>query len=125
MEAIAKHIKELEDLDRERLTSMKANIYIIYIGFAVLILTMVLVYNTFIVTLLSEEFAGGLGGFQPQTSPISQLLYMRIYFHTSAIVAFFGGLIAGQMGEDAATNGLKHSAIMMIITLVTFILFIT
>ncbi len=123
MESIAKYIRELEDLNRERLTTMKPNIYIVYVGFLVMIVTVVLVYNTFIVTLLTQEFGGGLGTFGPQTSPITQLMYLKIYFHTSAIVAFFGGLIAGQMGEDDATNGLKHSVIMMVITLATFTFF--
>jgi len=123
MESIAKYIRELEDLNRERLTTMKPNIYIVYVGFLVMIVTVVLVYNTFIVTLLTQELGGGLGAMGPQTSPITQLMYLKIYFHTSAIVAFFGGLIAGQMGEDDATNGLKHSVIMMIITLATFTFF--
>jgi flagellar protein FlaJ len=125
MEAIARHIKELDDLNRERLASMKTNIYIIYIGFVVLIMTAVLVYNTFIVALAAEQFSGAIGAIRPQESLITQIMYLRIYLHTSAIVAFFGGLIAGQMGEDAATNGLKHSVVMMIITLAAFLFFIT
>jgi len=125
MTTIAKHIKELENLNRERLTSMKPNIYIIYIGFAVLVMTVVLVYNTFIVTLLTQEYGGGIGAFTPGTSPITQIVYLRIYLHTSALVAFFGGLIAGQMGEETVTNGLKHSVVMVAVTLITFIFFIT
>lgn len=124
MESIAKHIKDLEDLNRDRFTSMRPNVYIIYLGFIVMIGTITIMYNTFIVSLLAEEFVGTLGTIQPQASPIMPLMYQRIYFHTSAIIAFLGGLIAGQMGEGAATNGLKHSVIMLTITLIIFMFFI-
>jgi flagellar protein FlaJ len=123
MESIAKHIRNVEDLERERLTSMRPNIYIIYLGFAVMLLTVVLVYTTFILRLLTGELAGSIGAIRAQESPLTPLEYLRIYFHTAVVVAFFGGLMAGQMGEGGLTNGLKHSVIMLIATLLTFTFF--
>ena len=36
------------------------------------------------------------------------------------IQALFSGLIAGQMGEASLSSGVKHSCVLLIITLVTF-----
>jgi flagellar protein FlaJ len=38
----------------------------------------------------------------------------RIFFHMTAIQAFFGGLVAGKMGEGTISAGLKHSLILML-----------
>ena len=38
----------------------------------------------------------------------------RVFFHMSTIQAFFGGLVAGKMGEGTVGAGLKHSVILMI-----------
>jgi flagellar protein FlaJ len=38
----------------------------------------------------------------------------QIFFHMTAIQAFFGGLVAGKMGEGTINAGLKHSLVMML-----------
>jgi flagellar protein FlaJ len=38
----------------------------------------------------------------------------RILFHMTVIQAFFGGLVAGKMGEGTINAGLKHSLVMML-----------
>ena len=37
----------------------------------------------------------------------------RVFFHMGGIQAFFGGLMAGKMGEGTIGAGLKHSAILL------------
>jgi len=37
----------------------------------------------------------------------------RVFFHMSVIQAFFGGLMAGKMGEGTVGAGLKHSVILL------------
>ncbi len=37
----------------------------------------------------------------------------RIFFHMSLLQAFFGGLVAGKMGEGTIGAGLKHSMVLM------------
>jgi flagellar protein FlaJ len=45
-------------------------------------------------------------------------------FHIGMILAFFSGIMAGQMSSNSILCGLKHSMIMLIATVVTFIYFI-
>jgi len=120
MDLIARHTRSLENLERERLTAMRPNIFIIYLGFIVLVVSVVLIYTAFISELFSAELAGSLGAIVLRKGPFTQLEYLRLYLHMTAIVAFFGGLIAGQMGEDSVRDGLKHAAIMLVITLMVF-----
>jgi flagellar protein FlaJ len=38
----------------------------------------------------------------------------RTFLHMTLIQGFFGGLVAGKMGEGSISAGLKHSLIMML-----------
>ena len=122
MDSIAKHIRSMEDLERERLSGIRPNIYITYMGFLVLLVSVLLIYTSFISELFTGEMAGSLGAITLRKGVFTQMEYLRIYLHTTAIVSFFGGLIAGQMGEGSIQGGLKHAAIMLAITLVVFVL---
>ena len=44
----------------------------------------------------------------------------RLLYHACLVQALFSGLIAGQMGEASLSSGVKHSCVLLIITLVTF-----
>lgn len=44
----------------------------------------------------------------------------QVFFHMSAIQAFFGGLVAGKMGEGTVSAGLKHSLILMLCSYFVF-----
>jgi flagellar protein FlaJ len=47
----------------------------------------------------------------------------RTFFHMTAIQAFFGGLVAGEMGEGTVNAGLKHSLVLMLCGYVALKLF--
>ncbi len=42
-------------------------------------------------------------------------------FHIGIILAFFSGIMAGQMSSNSVLCGLKHSIIMLIATIITFV----
>jgi flagellar protein FlaJ len=48
----------------------------------------------------------------------------RIFFHLSLIQGFFGGLVAGKMGEGSISAGLKHSLVMMLLGFVALKFFL-
>jgi flagellar protein FlaJ len=39
----------------------------------------------------------------------------RIFLHLTLVQGFFGGLVAGKMGEGSVSAGLKHSLVMMLL----------
>jgi len=48
----------------------------------------------------------------------------RMFFHMTSIQAFFGGLVAGKMGEGTINAGLKHSLILMLCGYIALKLFL-
>ena len=94
-------------LEKERKTQTRPYIAIIYIALFVFLFTIVLLFKTFFSTI------EGVPALVTTTSSPSDL--ERTFFHLTLIQSFFGGLVAGKMGEGTITAGLKHSLIMMIL----------
>jgi len=92
-------------MQKERKAQTRPYIAIIYVAFFVFVFTIVLLFKTFFV----EMSGSPIIGFSALTSEEA----WRIFFHMSFIQAFFGGLVAGKMGEGTVNAGLKHSIILM------------
>ena len=92
-------------LDKERRNQTRPYVAIIYVAFFVFLFTIILLFKSFF---LSLEGLPTLG-----TAVMSSEEMQQIFFHMTVIQAFFGGLVAGKMGEGTINAGLKHSLIMM------------
>jgi len=92
-------------LDKERRNQTRPYVAIIYVAFFVFLFTIILLFKSFF---LSMEGLPILG-----TAVMSPGEMQQIFFHMTAIQAFFGGLVAGKMGEGTINAGLKHSLVMM------------
>ena len=92
-------------MEKERKAQTRPYIAIIYVAFYVFVFTIVLLFKTFFVEMGDSPIIG----FSALTSEEA----WRIFFHMSLMQAFFGGLVAGKMGEGTISAGLKHSVILM------------
>jgi flagellar protein FlaJ len=92
-------------LDKERQTQTRPYVAIVYVAFFVFLFTVVLLLRTF----FTQTVDFRLMGFAISTPEEIR----RILFHMSAIQAFFGGLVAGKMGEGTLSAGLKHCVILL------------
>lgn len=121
LEAINRHIGELQLIERERRASIRPYVAIIYVAFAVFIVTDILLIRTFFAELarLQAEGAGFLALGAVDVGTIK-----RVFFHMGIVQAFFGGLIAGKMGEASMGAGLKHTLIMMAASFVAFLILV-
>jgi hypothetical protein len=72
-------------------------------------------------TPLSQTGAGSISFIKPI---ISQADSRRLFLHASLLEALFGGLIAGKINEDSFIDGLKHVAVLSIVSGVAFYLFL-
>jgi len=113
-----------ETLKRERLADMIIYIIVIYLAFAVFVFVVVILDWNFLSVL--EEMAAGetLKNVPSSMLAITEagtlVIISRLLFHACLISAFFSGLIAGQMGEGSVKAGVKHTVIMLIISLIIF-----
>lgn len=103
-------------LEKERRAQTKPYIAIIYVAFFVFLFTIILLFKSFFVSIEGSPILGA--------SVMSAGEMQRLFFHMTSIQAFFGGLIAGKMGEGTITAGLKHSLLMMICGYVALKLFL-
>jgi flagellar protein FlaJ len=93
-------------LEKERRTQTRPYIAIIYVAFFVFLFTIILLFKSFFVSIEGLPILG--------TAVMTPQEVQQIFFHMTSIQAFFGGLIAGKMGEGTTNAGLKHSLIMML-----------
>jgi flagellar protein FlaJ len=103
-------------LDKERRTQTRPYIAIVYVAFFVFVFTIVLLFKSFFVSI---EQLPSLG-----TALMAPEDIRRMFFHMTEIQAFFGGLVAGKMGEGTITAGLKHCLIMMLCGYIALKLFL-
>ena len=132
MEQLNRHIWELESIDRERYAQMRPYSVVVYIAFGVFLFTDIMLIRSFftqIVDLQSkvmQNAAGGGGGGSifGGMSVIDIGLLKKILFHATVVQACLGGLIAGKMSEGKLGAGLKHVVLLLIITFVSFLVFV-
>jgi flagellar protein FlaJ len=94
-------------LEKERKTQTRPYIAIIYVALFVFLFTIVILFKTFFTNV------EGTALFSMPTSSPTDL--KRIFLHLTLVQGFFGGLVAGKMGEGSVSAGLKHSLIMMLL----------
>jgi flagellar protein FlaJ len=93
-------------LEKERRTQTRPYIAIVYVAFFVFLFTIVLLFRSF--------FTNVQGLSMLTTGAVPPDTIERIFFHMTSIQAFFGGLVAGKMGDGTIKAGLKHSLILML-----------
>jgi flagellar protein FlaJ len=94
-------------LEKERKTQTRPYIAIIYVALFVFLFTIVLVFKTFFTSVEGVPLLS--------TPTMAAADLQRTFFHLTLIQGFFGGLVAGKMGEGSISAGLKHSLIMMLL----------
>jgi flagellar protein FlaJ len=103
-------------LDKERRNQTRPYVAIIYVAFFVFLFTIILLFKSFFVSVEGLPMLG--------MAVMSPFEMQRIFFHMTSIQAFFGGLVAGKMGEGTMGAGLKHSLIMMLCGYIALNLFL-
>jgi len=103
---MGKFVQSTLMLDKERKNQTRPYVAIIYVAFFVFVFTIVLLFKSFFVSIEDLPILGATA------TPSEQI--RRMFFHMTTIQAFFGGLVAGKMGEGTINAGLKHSLIMML-----------
>ncbi len=104
-EPISKLIQTILTMKNERRAQTRPYIAIIYVAFYVFVFTIILLFKTFFIDMSGSPVIG----FSALTSQEA----WRIFFHMTCMQAFFGGLVAGKMGEGTLSAGLKHTVILL------------
>ncbi len=127
LEMIQKHVTELQNIEKERKSSLAPYTYTIYIAFAVFLGISVILSSQFFsefavvqeMILETPGAAEGGGTFSAIASLDLEALN-TILFNMSIIEAVFGGLAAGKIGGGSYVGGIKHIVIMIVMAVVAF-----
>jgi flagellar protein FlaJ len=105
-EPMGKFVQMTLLLEKERQTQTRPYIAIIYLSFFVFLFTIVMLFKSFFLSV------GQLPKLGMPFMPTEGI--RRMFFDMTMIQAFFGGLVAGKMGEGTIMAGLKHSLMLML-----------
>ena len=124
MESVAKHVQEIQYLERKRRASMRPFIGVMYISFAVFLVTVYLLIKSFFTQLANTNFTGGgstIGGvgFNFVSLPLDRIT--AVYLYMAMVEALLAGLVGGKMATGHLKDGLKHAVILMTVCFVTFV----
>jgi len=129
LEMIQKHVTELQNLEKERKSSLAPYTYTIYISFAVFLGIAVILSSQFfsqfevVQQLLSKTPGATSGGeFFSSIKDVDFSALNQILFNMSIIEAVFGGLVAGKIGAGSYVAGIKHIIVMIVMAVVAFML---
>ena len=127
LEMIQKHVTELQNLEKERKSSLAPYTYTIYIAFAVFIGISVILSTQFfseieVVQQLLKTNVGpqAQGGMFSALADIEIDQLNKILFNMAVIQAVFGGLAAGKIGAGNYVAGIKHIVIMVVMAVIAF-----
>ena len=126
LEMIQKHVTELQNIEKERKSSLAPYTYTIYIAFAVFIGISVILSTQFfseianVQVLLKESVVQGQSGMFSTLADLDIGGLDKILFNMSIIQAVFGGLAAGKIGSGNYVSGIKHIVIMVIMAVIAF-----
>jgi flagellar protein FlaJ len=126
MESVAKHVQEIQYLEKKRRATLRPFIGVMYISFAVFLVTVYLLISSFFKQLANTNFGGGgsIGGvgFNFISLPLPKIT--AVFLYMAMIEALFAGLVGGKMASGYVKDGLKHAILLMMICFVTFVFFV-
>ena len=127
MESVAKHVQEIQYLERKRRATLRPFIGVMYISFAVFLVTVYLLISSFFKQLANTNFGGagssiGGVGFNFISLPLPKIT--AVFLYMAMIEALFAGLVGGKMASGYLKDGLKHAILLMLICFITFVFFV-
>ncbi len=128
MESVAKHVQEIQYLERKRRATLRPFIGVMYISFAVFLVTVYLLISSFFKQLANTTFGGGASssgfgaGFSFVSLPLDKIT--AVFLYMAMVEALFAGFVGGKMASGYLKDGLKHAILLMMICFVTFVFFV-
>lgn len=148
MDDLSSDIILLKEIEKERKSMMSQQIFVMYIISIIFLIIVIMLYKLLVPMVSLENLGGGggllsLGGgvkanycevasFMCSVCPIlnfgsgsaGQLCYFEsLFFFMAIIQGICSGIIAGVVGEGSATAGIKHSLILVTISISVFLIF--
>jgi flagellar protein FlaJ len=118
----------LEQYTEEKQSELRPYTELVYISVVIFLVIALIITAQFIgplnklplATQGQNSFGGGGGHFSINLSKISPVYFESIFFLAGIFESFFGGIVAGKIVDGSSSAGLRHSLILLIITILVF-----
>lgn len=122
LSAASRDAREIMVLQSERRTSMTLYVIVIYVAFGVFLGVVAALQGLLVPALLASTHGaagstGSIAGLATNTS-LGVIDFRFIYFSVGLVQAVGSGIVAGVMAEGSYSAGLKHAAVMIVLSLV-------
>jgi len=114
----ANFVRRMLELEKEKVGQIRPYFMVIYAATVIFLAIVVLLYRSFSITATMG------GGKSLMKVPMTVEAYKAAVFDMAIIEGFFNGLIAGKMGEGKLLAGLKHAAVLLLVVVIVFLLFV-
>jgi flagellar protein FlaJ len=104
-EPMGKFVQSTLTSEKKLRAQIRPYIAVVYVAFFVFLFTIIILFKAFF-SQMADFTLMGLGLLTTEAM-------RKTFFHMSILEAFFGGLVAGKMGEGTVSAGLKHSVILL------------
>jgi hypothetical protein len=118
---------DLEQYNEEKQSELRPYTQLVYISILIFLVIALIITSQFIAPLnklpsVSQGTAFGSGGshFNINLKSISPVYFESIFFLAGVFESLFGGIVAGKIVDGSASAGLRHSLILLVITIVVF-----
>src|SRR3989454_1781938 len=127
LESVAKHVQDIQYLENKRRATLRPFIGVMYISFAVFLVTVYLLISSFFTQLANTNFGGagasvGGVGFNFVSLPLDKIT--AVFLYMAMIEAAFAGLVGGKMATGYIRDGLKHAVLLLLICFIVFVFLI-
>jgi flagellar protein FlaJ len=124
LDIIQSDANELYLLEKERTSSIRPYVVVIYIAFGVFLAVCVLLVDSFFTSVLSQSASATTapsGSFGSGLAGLTLASVKDLFLQMALIEAIFGGFGAGKLGEGSFSGGFKHVLIMAGLTVLIFV----
>jgi flagellar protein FlaJ len=119
-DSTAKYLENINSWNQKRRQQTMPYVLIFYFSVFMFLFIIIIISNMMFAP-LSHTASGTISFIKPI---ISQAQSRRLFLHASLLEALFGGLIAGKINEDSFVDGLKHVAVLAVVSGLAFYLFL-
>jgi flagellar protein FlaJ len=119
-DSTAKYVDNVNSWTAKRRMQTLPYVAIFYFS-VVIFLFIIIIISNMIFLPISQMKASGVALIQPILAPLEA---RRIFMHTALLESLFGGIIAGKINEDSFLGGLKHAAVLAVVSGLAFYFFL-
>lgn len=119
-ESTARYVENVNQWTLKRKTQTFPYVAIFYFSVVIFLFIIIVVSNMLFLPVSQLASTGGTSLLKSVFTPSEA---KRVFLHTALLECLFGGLLAGKINEDSFAGGLKHTAVLAIVSGVAFYLF--